>query len=191
MALSTEPVRIADRKLRPIGYVEEDGRYYKAVIQLGASRSWRTYSGGKWEKDVLGQAAARDGETVYKHVARVHVTEPIPSWILNGLISEHNSFLNANGSGSQRDRSGDIGRMLVVTGYEECPAPKMKTNLPAGFEQMMAGIAAASAQEATKAVMSALLDAGLIGTDKASGKAKRGAAASGESGSLPLGDSGN
>jgi hypothetical protein len=189
MALSTEPIRLDSGKLRQMPYVPDDNRYYRATLQLGARRTWRNYGSGKWVKDQIRQAEMPEGMTAYVHKPKVHVTEPMPSWTLNGLISEHNLFLNANATG---DRGlSDVGRMMVVTGYEECAAPEAKLGLPPGFESMMTRLAAGIVQETTKATIAALADAGLIGADKASGKAKRGTSASGESGSLPLGDSGN
>lgn len=188
MALSTEPIRLDSGKLRQMPYVPDDNRYYRVTLQLGARRTWRQYGGGKWVKDQIRQAEMPEGVTAYVHKPKVHVTEPMPSWTLNGLISEHNLFLNANSTG---DRGlSDVGRMMVVTGYEECAAPDAKMNLPPGFENLLVRSVAGAAQEAAKAVMATLIEAGLVNLDKASGKAKRGsAAASGEGGSL-LGDSG-
>ena len=167
-------ISLNDPKLQELSYVEDDGKFYKVTIQIGASRQWRHYTGGKWIRDTQREVAeGMDGKKAFRHVAKIHVTEPVQSGTLNGLISEHNEWLRAN-KGNDRIK-GDVGKMLLVTRWNEVDPPKLKSNLPVGFEEMMESVVAKATAAAVQASIGALASAGLLG-----GKAAK--AASGEKG---------
>lgn len=168
-------ISLNDPKLQELSYVEDDGKFYKVTIQIGASRQWRHYTGGKWIRDTQREVAeGMDGKKAFRHVAKIHVTEPVQSGTLNGLISEHNEWLRAN-KGNDRIK-GDVGKMLLVTRWNEVDPPKLKSNLPVGFEEMMESVVAKATAAAVQASIGALASSGLLG-----GKAAK--AASGEKGS--------
>lgn len=182
-------IAVSDQKLQELRYVEDDGKFYKVTFQLGANRTWRHYTSGRWMRDTSRELheALPDGTKAYRHVAKQHVTDAVPASTLNGLIGEHNEWLRANRA---NDRvKGDVGKMLLVTRWDEVQPPKLKSNLPAGFEEMMRGIVAESTAAAVQAAISAMASAGLInakGVKAASGE--KGVSAGNEKADL-LGDS--
>jgi hypothetical protein len=66
-------------------------KVYRAVIQLGQRRAWRSFSGGKWVK----VETDTEGNVRYEHRPALHETGPIGGETLRGLASSHNSWVDA------------------------------------------------------------------------------------------------
>lgn len=156
--MSLEKQAVSITQIEPHGpqpYVPEDGSYYNVRIQLGAKRTWREYGSGKWEQDPE-RRPTHPGQIPMRHAPAVHLVRPaVSAEILNGLISEHNKYLQDRRE--QKQPFNDIGYQLLVTGYEKTAAPELRSAaLPPGFKEMLAEMAGQVAERVAKATVAAL-----------------------------------
>jgi hypothetical protein len=147
MVLKLEAVRMRD--VEPITNRAKEDRWYTVGLQIGCNARWREYGGGHW---IVESQSVANGEKRYKHVPALHKTAPLDGSTVNGLIEAHNRFLAANRAGHKAE--GDIGRGILVLGFEETKAPEAQlAGLPFGLEVLLTKAAEAAATAAVAAVM--------------------------------------
>ncbi len=115
--LSTEPLSLDKKTAHPCDLVDEK-RNYRAVIQLGNAKRWKGFGGGTWKKDESKTKHDKKNREIahFDFVPAIHETGPISGSTLNGLISHHNSWLEAN---AERRPEGQMARQLLVVDFHE------------------------------------------------------------------------
>lgn len=112
---NTEPLMpLAAADVKPLDYVEPD-KFYRVAIQLGARASWRDWQGRE-------RAIVPRGNGVIEQVHNPKIEEsigPFSGDIVNGLISEHNSWLTTYNRRKDSDFRGQLDRQLLVLKVKE------------------------------------------------------------------------
>lgn len=152
-----EPLQIADleriekgNKLAKVDSIDPN-QTYTAIIQLGSSRRWRSYGGGKVRLD-------RSGEDPVKvMVPVIRRTKPISGRTLQGLIQSQIEWWKNYKS---RTPEGHPTRQLIVHNWDvvEGPPQERRTNvngLDPRTEMMIKTTVASAVQEAVREVMAA------------------------------------
>jgi hypothetical protein len=146
------------RERGPLEYVDPE-KTYRAVIQLGTRMRWRKFGGGEFTD--LKQKQADDPRQQgrqpweFKYKAAVHETGPIMGDTLNGLISQHNRWLDANVN--NQFPLGLLNMQLLVLNH--VPTNETAADKPSTLQldvETIAKISAASAREAVAATIDAL-----------------------------------
>ncbi len=115
--LSMKQLSVDEAKANPRELAAEE-KNYRAVIQLGNATRWKNFGGGTWKKDESRTKRDKHDKEVahFDFVPAIHETGPISGRTLNGLISHHNSWIEANAT--QRPE-GQMARQLLVVDFHE------------------------------------------------------------------------
>ena len=139
-----EAVTVDNVKARKL--LDNDGKFYRLIIQVGANCRWRKCGGGRWKRNESEDAG--DGKA-YLHVPALHETGSITSVVANGLIEFHNRWIERN---KKAAAGGAIEQQLLVLSLH------VTDEVPPEVEKMAGGGPAVAAlkicvREAVKAAL--------------------------------------
>jgi hypothetical protein len=143
------PVEASQVELIDLGKIDPR-KVYRAVLQLGARKTWRKFGKGQWK---LVASDPGTDEQQYKHVPAIHETGPISGATLRGLASGHNSWVEAN---RDNDRlKGDVSKQLLVLSFEETDEAAEDVKASVGSPEYLNQVVAAAVKQTTEAVTAA------------------------------------
>jgi len=146
--LKMTPVKAAN--VRPQEMVDDD-KFYRVIVQLG--KKWGKLPGHKF-KTRVGESASGESQTEWECIPTVSDAGVLSGRIVNGLISSQNRWVKRH---STRHALGRIQDMTVVLDAQETD------KLPEKMTPQLAQ-ARAIATETGKAIVAALIEAGVIKT---------------------------
>lgn len=142
------------KDLKPLTFVDGD-KTYRVIVQLGARQHWRGLGPGKWDKVAEEEGRNRGEKKItFEHRAAVGESPPLSGHTVNGLIQQHNEWLEKNAT--KTDLDGLLNRMLCVLEIKETKeAPvDVQSNMEMTPENV-GKIAAATATAVVDAILSA------------------------------------